>query len=127
MRKFFSLFLFATVFLTSVSSGQTVGLFYKNTGTEDGYVLFAPVQYTSTYLIDKCGKKIHEWNSAYRPGQAVYLLENGKLLRTGNVNNSVFTSGGTGGIIQLLDTNSNVSWSYLISNNFQCQHHDVYP
>ena len=112
---------------TVISPAQTVGLFYKNAGTEDGYILFAPGSYTSTYLIDKCGKKIHEWTSAYRPGQSVYLLENGKLLRTGNVNNPVFTSGGTGGIIEMLDTNSTILWSYLISDNDQCQHHDIYP
>lgn len=126
MRKF-SIPLLSAVLLAGISYAQTVGLFYKNAGTEDGYILFAPTSNTSTYLIDKCGKKIHEWSSAYRPGQAVYLLENGTLLRTGNVNNSIFTSGGTGGIIELLDTNSTVLWSYLISDNFQCQHHDIYP
>lgn len=109
MRTICTFYFLAMLFLACTSNAQTVGLFYKNPGTEDGYILFAPISYTTTYLIDKCGRKIHEWNSTYRPGQAAYLLENGKLLRTGNANNSIFTSGGTGGIIELLDTNSTVS------------------
>jgi len=128
MKKYsFLILAYFSIFYSENSSAQTIGLFFHNSGTEDGYVLFAPNANTKTYLIDKCGKQIHSWTSAYTPGLAVYLLPNGKLLRAGNTNNSTFNNGGKGGIIELLDTNSSVLWSYLVSNNLECQHHDIYP
>ena len=87
--------------------------------------MFAPNFATKTYLIDKCGYPVHSWTSIYQPGQSVYLLENGTLLRTGRVNNSTFTSGGSGGIIERSDWNSNLLWSYTISSTTECQHHDI--
>ncbi len=115
-------------FFSLTSVAQTIGLMQHDSGTTDnGYVLFTPVASTKTFLIDKCGKKVHEWNSNYRPGQAVYLLPDGNLLRTGNTNNTTFVSGGQGGIIEKIDWNGNVIWSYIISSNTECQHHDIKP
>ena len=104
---------------------QTVGWFYSYSGAMDGYLLFAPAVSDTTYLIDKCGKRIHQWTSTYRPGLAVYLLNDGTLLRCGNTNNALFQGGGQGGIVQKMDWNSNIIWSYEISDNNQCQHHDA--
>ncbi len=105
---------------------QTVGLLQHQASTLDnGYILFAPISSTTTYLIDACGKQVHTWNSNFKPGQAVYLLEDGTLLRSGNKNNSTFNAGGKGGIIEKIDWNGNVLWSYTISDTNQCQHHDI--
>jgi hypothetical protein len=41
--------------------------------------------------------------------------------------NNVFTAGGSGGIIEKIDWNGNVTWSYMMSSNSECQHHDVCP
>ncbi|MFI5134377.1 MAG: aryl-sulfate sulfotransferase [Chitinophagales bacterium] len=110
----------------SAAHSQTIGWFYSDPGSTAGYILFAPLSSDTTYLIDKCGKRVHTWYSAYHPGQAVYLLNDGTLLHTGNPTNSTFgNAGGKGGIIEELDWNSNVTWSYLISDNTECQHHDA--
>lgn len=106
----------------------TLGLIQHDPGSNDnGYVLFDPIQSDTAYLIDKCGKKLHTWHSAYTPGQSLYLLADGSLLRTGNVGNTFFNAGGKGGIIEKLDWNSNITWTYTISDNLQCQHHDIRP
>ncbi len=110
---------------SSLNAQQTVGLFSQTPQSQDGYVLFAPITNTTTYLIDKCGKQVHAWASTRRPGQSVYLLSDGTLLRPGNTGNTVFTAGGTGGIIEKLDWNGNVTWSYTISSATECQHHDI--
>ncbi len=124
MKKYIFCTLLLLVFLKSNS--QTVGLLQHDTGTlDDGYVLFAPISSTNTYLIDKCGKQVKTWASTYRPGQSVYILPDGTLLRSGNANNTTFTSGGKGGIIQKIDWNGNLTWSYTISNTLECQHHDI--
>src|ERR1043165_3738639 len=87
---------------------QTVGLFSRTPASQDGYVLFAPITSNTTYLIDKCGKSVHTWASTHHPGQSVYLLPDGNLLRPASANNSTFTSGGSGGIIELMHWNSNM-------------------
>ena len=93
-------FLFGTI---TTSAQQTVGLFQNTADAYNGYTLFAPLGSTTTYLIDNCGELVHSWSSSYRPGQAVYLLEDGTLLRTGNTGNTTFTAGGTGGRIHLFN------------------------
>ena len=116
---------FSMLFNLNSSAQQTVGLFKDTTGNLDGYVLFTPYSYDSTYLIDKCGKLVHTWGSAYNPGLAVYLLPDGTLLRTGCIPNSYFNIGGKGGIIERFDWNSNLLWSYVISDSIKCMHHDI--
>lgn len=114
------------ILVCNIAFAQTVGLQNHNSGSfDDGYVLFSPNTSTTTYLIDKCGKQVKTWPSTYRPGQSSYILPDGTLLRTGNINNSTFTAGGTGGIIQKIDWNGNVTWSYTVSDATKCQHHDV--
>jgi len=126
MKKLILCFI-ALISLNNIGFGQTVGLIqHTSNSLDDGYVLFAPISSTTTYLIDKCGKQIKTWKSTYRPGQAVYLLPDGTLLRTGNLNNTTFNNGGgRGGIIEKIDWNGNVIWTYTISDATKCQHHDV--
>lgn len=119
------LLLLSLCLLSLSANAQTVGWFYSNPGAADGYILFAPQSSTKSFLLDKCGKKVHEWQSYYEPGLAVYLQEDGTLLRCGNTNNNQFMGGGQGGIVERFDWNSNLLWSYKISNDTQCQHHDA--
>lgn len=125
MKHYYKLLL--ALLLGSLSAqGQTVGLAQHDAGSlDDGYVLFAPLASTNTYLIDKCGRQVKTWTSAYTPGASVYLLEDGSLLRTGNVGNTIFNAGGTGGIVEKYDWDGNLVWSYLISDATKCHHHDV--
>ncbi len=123
MKKTVLSFYFFSLSLSSFS--QTLGLLTHDPSSLDGYVLFAPIISNNTYLIDKCGKLVHSWTSTHRPGQSVYLLEDGNLLRPGSTGNAVFTSGGNGGIIEKFDWNSNLLWSYTISSTTECQHHDI--
>jgi hypothetical protein len=120
-------FLFLVIIIASFNTySQTVGLIsHTNQSLDDGYVLFAPLGSNTTYLIDKCGNQVKTWNSMHKPGVAVYILPDGTLLRTGNTENLTFDAGGKGGIIQMIDWDGNVTWSYTISDNTKCQHHDV--
>jgi len=124
MKKEILIILLSTFSIISYS--QTVGLIEKNSGSlDDGYVLFAPMNANKTYLIDKCGKQVKTWNSAYKPALSVYLLPDGTLLHSGKANNTTFTAGGNGGIIEKIDWNGNVTWTYTVSDALKCQHHDV--
>ncbi|MDZ7360453.1 MAG: aryl-sulfate sulfotransferase [candidate division KSB1 bacterium] len=106
---------------------QTVGLFLNDAKAFRGYTLFAPLRSTTTYLIDNDGKLVRSWQSSYQPGNSVYLLENGHLLRTGNARNQIFTSGGQGGRVQEFDWDGTLLWDFEYSSNQYLQHHDIEP
>jgi hypothetical protein len=112
---------------SSVSNDDyTLGLLLNTEDASDGYTLFAPLGSTTTYLIDNCGYLVQSWDSDYKPGQSVYMLENGYLLRTGKYGNLTFADGGgVGGIIEMIDSEGTVAWSYTLSSGFECQHHDI--
>lgn len=118
-----------TVASNALEQQPTVGLLeYNQELQQEGYVLFAPLFNTTTYLINKCGQEVHKWESKYRPGLSAYILPDGSLLRSGNVNNPVFMlGGGAGGIIEKIGWDGNLLWSYRISDSIMCQHHDIYP
>lgn len=123
--KFQILTLFSLSCFT-IFSQNTVGLIEYEPNNAEGYVLFSPITSTNTYLIDKCGEKVHEWNtSTYGPGLSCFLLQDGSLLRTGRVNNPNFNEGGSGGIIEKFDWNGTLTWSYVISDVDFVQHHDL--
>jgi hypothetical protein len=105
---------------------RTVGLFQNDAGKSfNGYTLFAPTRSNVTYLINNEGRLVQSWQSNYPPGQSAYLLENGHLLRTGNVNNRTFTSGGAGGRVQEYDWDGKLLWDFEYSSNQYLQHHDI--
>jgi hypothetical protein len=118
--------LLSLIFITTNSFSQiTVGLIQNDFGAlNDGYVLFAPVGSTSTFLVDKCGEQVKTWPSTYKPGQSCYILADGTLVRAGNTNNLTFNAGGKGGIIEKINWDGTVTWSYTISDTNECQHHD---
>jgi len=90
-----------------------------------GYNLFSSLNSNTAYLMDNDGNFLHSWNTDYRPGNAMYFLENGLLLHTGNVGNTNFDTGGAGGIVQTIDWDGNVTWEYAYSSTTHLQHHDV--
>ena len=107
---------------------QKVGLIQNNEGAFYGYTLFSPLGSTTTYLIDNDGRCVHSWESDYRPGQSVYLLENGHILRTGSVGprgNQVFRAGGSGGRVQEFDWDGAIVWDFGYSSDKYLLHHDI--
>ena len=121
--------LFALFFacLSIVAQTKTVGLFYNDTSKVfKGYTLFAPKQNTMTYLINNEGRIIHQWKaSKYPPGQSVYLLENGHLLRSCMTLGKLSSGGGEGGRVEEYNWNDSLVWSLDFSTDNYMQHHDI--
>jgi hypothetical protein len=84
-----------------------------------------------TYLLDKNGKKVHEWkNHGYSPEATVaYLLPNGKLLRTYSKHNWIKDKDfpvGAHSTIQLVDWDGEAVWEFSMSEPRKYSfHHDV--
>lgn len=105
---------------------NTIGTTFVTPDVYEAYTLISIN--TKAFLLNNCGEVINEWTSNYKPGNAVYLLPNGNLLRAGEVESgSDISMGGAGGIVELFDWEGNLLWSYLVNDNQKRQHHDVYP
>jgi hypothetical protein len=116
---------------TVVLLGQTrtVGLMINDTSSVfKGYTLFGPKHDTNTFLINNEGRIIRQWSgSLYEPGQSIYLLENGHILRTCMTKGKLSTGGGEGGRIEEYDWDNKLVWSMDISTDTYMQHHDIRP
>ena len=92
-----------------------------------GYTLFAPLTERTTYLIDHRGDVVHRWEHDTRPGLSVYLLEDGSLLRCGQVVDAQFRASGHGGLIQRVSWEGELLWEYRLADERVQAHHDIEP
>lgn len=114
------------MFALNLYCQNTIGVLKNSIAAHDAFTLYAPVDFTSTYLIDNCGRVINQWDSDYIPGLVAYLLPDGRLLRTGRetITNN-FTTAGKGGIIQIFDWEGNLEWQATVSDDQFGAHHDI--
>lgn len=119
------LLLFSLIFIAQLSISQTIGTkIYKPTAME-GYTILAPNGWDTVYLINNCGQKVHQWATTTKPGFTQYLGPDGILYRAGQLNNTTFTGGGSGGLVEALNWNGSVNWTFTYSSSNVCQHHDI--
>ena len=105
---------------------NNMGLILNTTKAFPGYLLLAPKQYTSTYLINNNGRLLHQWSaSKYPPGQSVYLLESGNILRSCMTKGQLSSGGGEGGRVEEYDWDGNLVWELDFSTATYMQHHDI--
>jgi hypothetical protein len=122
------LVLVATCHLAGAQT-QTVGVFVNDTAhAYPGYTLLAPKQNTETYLINNEGRVVNKWTaSTHNPGQSVYLLPNGDLLRSCSVQGGLSTGGGEGGRIEEYSWDDSLVWAFDYSTENYTLHHDIRP
>jgi hypothetical protein len=113
--------------ITGKTIDQQVGVIQNSSQAFTGYTLLAPKHYTVTYLIDNAGNVANTWTSNYLPGQSVYLLENGHLLRSCFTRNQAFIGGGEGGGLEEYDWEGNLVWEFWYSSDQYLMHHDIKP
>lgn len=108
---------------------QTVGLFNSQPGVFPGYTLFSPLIGTDHFLIDNCGQMVHQWETDFRVGNSIYLLEDGRLLKTAQANsvNSSITGAGGGERVQILSWEGELLWDYNPTSERFRPHHDIEP
>ena len=118
------LLLIGTVFAVQAQTDDLIGGVQLDSGSSaEGYILFSPTGLTGTYLIDKQGQVINAWDSEFSPSSAMYLLDNGHLLRAGR-------SGRGDNAVRVLeefDWEGNRVWEYVFDAPNLIQHHDIQP
>jgi hypothetical protein len=104
----------------------SLALFLPQTTPQEGFTLFSPLDSTETYLIDVDYNIVHTWNDSHNPGKAVYLLDNGNLLRTYRVGGQPASLlDGDGGGVHVLRWDGTEVWDYQLANSDELLHHDA--
>jgi hypothetical protein len=102
-----------------------LGLIVNEPTASPGYTLLASSNATVTYLVDMQGRVVNSWKSDCLPGLSAYLLDDGHLLRTGQVPNPPFFGGGTGGRIQEFAWDGKLVWDFSYVNDTVLPNHDI--
>ena len=124
------LFLLTFYHLSVFCQQHTVGLItYDPALSYEGYNLHYPHNQGNAYLLNNCGEIVHMWrDSIYRPGNGIWLRENGNLYVTKGRNalsNSFIHAGGGGEKVEIRDWDNNLLWTYTINDSTQRMHHDI--
>ncbi len=130
------IYLFYGLFLLVVGlpAQNTVGVLMQQEGQAyEGYNLLFPNSVSDVYLIDNCGQIVHTWEDGaqFRPGNAVYLLDNGDLIKckraaTSGPNNPIW-AGGAGETVEIRTWDNELLYDYTLNNEQFRLHHDVEP
>jgi len=105
---------------------ETRGLLINADGATPGYTLFAPLNGTTTYLIDMEGEVVREWDSELVPSAWVYFTDDGHVVRGGReLETQGFSGGGQGGRFQKFTFDGELVWDYSLNSEQRLPHHDV--
>ena len=140
--KYLSIFILILILLNSCEKEETIEdittenidslvlsediTVYDSLNFYEGYTLVAPMGSKNTYLINMEGFVVNYWESEYYPGNAVNLLDEGRLLRTQQKSNQTFSGpGGGGGGVEIRSFGNELEWDFTFSSDEYCQHHDA--
>ncbi|MEM6698455.1 MAG: aryl-sulfate sulfotransferase, partial [Bacteroidota bacterium] len=131
-RPFFIVLFINWVLL--LTAQNSVGLLsHLSSESYNGYNLVFPHNQSNVHLLDNCGEIVHIWedNSDFRPGNSVYLLENGNLVkckraRTSAGSNPIWAGGG-GETVEILSWENELLHSFTLNDSLFRLHHDVAP
>jgi hypothetical protein len=119
------IWLLATAFIAQAQDDELIGgVQIHEDASTDGHVLFSTHMLPQTYLIDKNGQIINTWNRPFTPSSALYLSDEGNLIRAGR-------SGGRETdairVIEEVGWDGNLIWQYILEAPRFIQHHDIQP
>ena len=134
MKKIF-LLLFSLLLLYSCSNESEKAptipeltneiLVYEPTKISDNLVLVTDPGADEVYLLQKDGKRFHEWTLTDELGNDAYLEDDGKLLAILKTGNDKIIFGGSGGQIQVINPDNSIDWKFVYSTEDYNLHHDV--
>jgi hypothetical protein len=119
--------------LSVISAQNTVGLLsYDTEKAFAGYNLLFPHNQSTVYLLDNCGQIVHTWpdEDNWRPGNSVYLTDEGNLIKCKRENASIMDpiwAGGGGAIVEIRNWDNELIASFERNDSLYRLHHDVAP
>jgi hypothetical protein len=122
-------YLLTMLSISAFAQTRTVGLLsFDHSQAFAGYNLHYPHNQGNVYLLDNCGRIVHTWEDpTYRPGNGVYLMENGDIVVAkgrGPTSNPNFHAPGGGELIERRDWDNNLVWRFVYNDATVRLHHD---
>lgn len=120
-------------FCFALNSQNTVGVQQlRPEQVYPGYNLIYPHNQPNVYLLDACGQIVHSWtdDSEYRPGNAAYILPDGKLVKTKRHYLSIqdpIWAGGGGAIVEIVNWDNQPIDRFEQNDSLFRLHHDIAP
>jgi hypothetical protein len=121
---FIILLFFGTCFVPPSISDNINQNYRSSILIDEGQILFSPSQSTNTYLINSNGELNHSWPDSRRPGEAVYMLEDGSILHTNKLS---ISGGGAGGAVRKISWDGTKTWDFTYYTDDYLSHHDIEP
>jgi len=122
---FFIIFLLLGAYIP-LSSSQQINQNPSPLNFTEGQFLYAPMWTTTTYLRYPDGSLNHSWASSFFPGEAVWWLGDGTILRTIRTGSGGGPSGGgAGGGVQKVEWGGTIVWDFRYNTNGVNTHHDL--
>lgn len=90
-----------------------------------GYLLVNDAGNNRVFIMNYSLDILHEWNLIAGIGNDATILPDGNLLVLLMDEEAIINFGGYGGLIQLLDKDSNILWEFPYSTNDYNLHHDI--
>ncbi|MTI39927.1 aryl-sulfate sulfotransferase [Fulvivirga lutimaris] len=99
---------------------------YNPATIDDNYVFAVEGGGQAAYLLDKSGKKIHEWKFDLKLGNDAQLLPTGQVLGIFKSETATIKfGGGYAGVIRLINPDSSIEWEYVYESPEYLSHHDA--
>lgn len=135
MKKAIPLFLLLFVFNCSndnnsdtdepVILSENVEVYEEDLIDHNSLVLTIENAGNSSYILNKQGERLYQWDFDTQLGNDLELLPDGRLIGMFKTGNPEINFGGFGGVIKILNSSSGVEWQYTYATDNYIAHHDV--
>ncbi len=122
-NRLFLCVLFIVATFTSNSAQNTIGVLSASDLVAEGYTLIPASGDKDVYLIDNCGRIVHDWNTECRETLANYIDKAGNLIRSCR-EEGFATGGGVGGKLERYSWDGEREWFITIADDRYHLHHD---
>jgi len=92
---------------------------------DDNFILVNNAAANRAFLMNKEARLLYEWNLSNNIGNDVFLLPNGKLLASLEVDDPLIKLGGQGGRLQFIAADGTIEWDFVYSSLDGETHHDA--
>jgi hypothetical protein len=109
----------------NVTLSENIEVYEPDLMDENGLVMAIENGGTKSYILNKQGERVYQWDFDTQLGNDLELLPDGNLIGMFKAINPEINFGGFGGIVKILNSSSGVDWQFSYASDDYIAHHDV--